>query len=491
MVRGLAFLLLVLLTAKPTWTLAQEAAPAADAPANTPLSLTDVLASSGTHFPKILEAMAKRRVAAGEQQAALGAFDLVFNADTYSRATGFYDGNVIGGKATQPLRPLGASVYSQYRLSTGDFPIYEDQNFTNKGGQVKLGVLFSLLQDRDIDQRRFAEADARFALRDADFDLLLTQVGVQQRASVAYWNWVASGRSLAVYEELLRIAERRDVGLRQQIAQGAVARIFLTENQQNITRRQSLVMSAERDLRQAANALALYYRDEDGQPLVAQRQALPKDIQIESASSVPALVDPTRIDDALARRPEVNQLRNAIERANNRMQLQENALRPRLDMRVELAQGLGGIGEGGESRDSTDTTIGLQFSVPLQRREARARLDQARAKLDALRFQRQQLEDQIELEVQDIVLSLRYAEQLAQLAELEVEQSLVLQVAEQRRFDSGASDFFLINLREQAVANAKVRAVAARLQTQIARANFDAATIDLERMGLDQFTPLP
>jgi outer membrane protein TolC len=480
-----ACLVLLLLAQAPVTTLAQNAPPMA------PLSLADVLDSSGTYFPKILEAMARRQVAANEQQAALGAFDLVFNANSYSRATGYYDGNVVGGKATQPLRPLGASVYGQYRLSTGDFPIYEDENYTSRGGQAKLGVLFSLLRDRDIDKRRFGESDARFALRDADFDLLLTQIGVQQRASVAYWKWVAKGRSLTVYEELLRIAERRDAGLRKQIAKGAVARIYLTENQQNITRRQSLVMSAERDFRQAANALALYYRDDKGEPKIAQRQALPQTIAVESASSVPALIDPSRVDDALARRPEVSALRNAIDRAGNRLQLRENALRPRLDVRLELAQGVGGVGEGGESRDATDTTVGLSFSMPLQRREARARLEQARAKLDALRYQRQQLEDQIELEVQDIVLSLRYAEQLARLAELEVEQSQLLQVAEQQRFDSGASDLFLINVREQAVANAKVRAVAARLETQIARANFDAATIDLKRLRLKQVAPLP
>ncbi|MEO1575482.1 MAG: hypothetical protein AAFU65_11050 [Pseudomonadota bacterium] len=85
-----------------------------------PLLLDEVLEASGTHFPKIREAIIKRRVAAGEQDAALGAFDVVIAADSYSWATGFYDGNLLGAKATQPLRPLGADVYGQYRISTGD-----------------------------------------------------------------------------------------------------------------------------------------------------------------------------------------------------------------------------------------------------------------------------------------------------------------------------------------------------------------------------------
>jgi isopenicillin N synthase-like dioxygenase len=130
----------------------------------------------------------------------------------------------------------------------------------------------------------------------------------------------------------------------------------------------------------------------------------------------PALIE-RDIDRALQRRPEVAQLRNTIERGMNKMRLQENALLPRFDVRLEAGQGLGSIDQGGSSRDSTDTTLGLSFSVPIQRRAARARLEQARNKLDAMRLEQQQLEEKIALELQDILLSLRYAEQLAQLAE--------------------------------------------------------------------------
>ena len=64
-----------------------------------------------------------------------GAFDLVFEADGFSRVDGFYDGNVIAGTARQPLRGLGAELYSGYQLSNGTFPIYEDQYYTNTGGK--------------------------------------------------------------------------------------------------------------------------------------------------------------------------------------------------------------------------------------------------------------------------------------------------------------------------------------------------------------------
>ena len=165
-------------------------------------------------------------------------------------------------------------------------------------------------------------------------------------------------------------------------------------------------------------------------------------------------------------RPEVRQVRTMIERALQRIRLSENNLKPKLDLRLEVAEGLGSVGEGGVSRDSTDTIVALNFSVPLQRREARARLSQSRAKLDALRLQQQQLEEQIDLELRAIALDLDFAEQLAELAALDVAQSRALEAAEINRFSGGASDFFLVNVREQEVASARIRAISAALATR-------------------------
>src|SRR6056297_269668 len=243
--------------------------------AESPLQPQDVLQSSLRHFPEILEAMARRRAADGAMTEAEGAFDLVFEAETMSRATGFYDGAVLSGGVNQPLRGIGGRVYGGYSLSRGDFPIYEDEYFTSLGGKLKVGVIFSLLRDRLIDERRFNVTDARLSARAADFELLTTQVGVQQRALLTYWRWVTAGQNLVVYEELLRNAASRESALARQVASGARAEIFLTENRQNIIRRMSLVTSARRDFQALANELAFYYRDDAGRPIVPDARLVP------------------------------------------------------------------------------------------------------------------------------------------------------------------------------------------------------------------------
>ena len=313
-------------------------------------------------------------------------------------------------------------------------------------------------------------------------ELLLTRVGVQQRALRAYWTWVAAGHQLKVYNELLQLALDREEGLKQQVEDGSRARIFLTENAQNITRRQSLVLNARRDFRAAAFELSYYLRGPAGQTRV------PPPVRLPPRDYVQALPMPDvsgQVELSLGRRPELLILETALKRAQQRIALSENELKPRLDLSFEYAYGLGDQGEGGPSRDSEDFIVGFTVEVPLERRFAKGRLQQAQARREALEFERRRVEDQIELELQNILLDLDAARELAVLARQEVDQAEVMREAERRRFEQGASDFFLVNVREETEANARIRYYAAQREARVARANYDAATVNLEALGID------
>ena len=458
-------------------------APAQQAERKSALLPETVLDSAARHFPAVIAALAARRGAIAGTLEAEGAFDLVFEADGFGRASGFYDGVAGSVVARQPLRPFGADLYAGYKISEGDFPIYEDENFTNTGGAVKVGLLFSLLRDRDVDERRIGIDNADIDLRRAELDVLLTRIGVQRRALVAYWRWVAAGRQVDVYQNLLDIALQRQQALERQVERGARARIFLTENMQNITRRRSLLTSATRDLQQAANTLSLYYQDARGEPRLPTTDELPESDPADAlaAGMLPSATD---IAPALQRRPELGLLQATIERERNRIALAENSLKPRLDFKVEVQEGLGAVGEGGVSRDSTDTIVGLTFSVPLQRRSERGRLERSRAALEGREAERRLKIDQIAVEIRELLLDLDVSRQLFQLAIQEADLSGTMREAEVRRFESGASDFFLVNVREETEANARIRLIGAALDIRVARANYDAATVDVARLGI-------
>lgn len=444
-----------------------------------PLSLETVLDSSATFSPKILEALAKQQGAEGVLLSNEGSFDLMLSSEGYDRVSGFWSGRFLDTKVKQPLQPLGAEIYGGYRVSDGRFPIYEDQFFTNTGGEFKIGTLFSLLRDRSIDKRRFALRDAELEIARANLELLLTKIAVQHKAILAYWKWVTSGRVVRVYEELLTLALEREKGLIESVRSGAKPRIFLTENRQNILKRERFLAQSRQKFLTSANELSFFYRDSSGEPKAPEN--IPPIVRMKQAD-VTALSQGAK--DALEARPELQILERAFQQAENKLLLAENNLLPRFDFSTELSTDVGDVAEGGQSRDSTDAIVAFTFSVPLQRRTAKGQKVETEAKMRAIKREQQRAEEQIAIQIQNFIIDLRTTQELVRIAEREVKQTIALQDAEYKRFDSGASDFFLVNIREETSANAKIALKLAELQARIARANFDAATVDLDRLGL-------
>ena len=141
--------------------------------AQQPLTLSEVLDSSRRHAPQVLEAIAKVRQAGGKALTAEGAFDTVVKAEAETRLSGYYDGRIAQGTITRPIENFGGSLYGGYRVSSGRFPIYEDERFTNQLGEIKVGAVLSLLRDRVIDDRRFVRSSARIDIDIADAERLL------------------------------------------------------------------------------------------------------------------------------------------------------------------------------------------------------------------------------------------------------------------------------------------------------------------------------
>jgi len=88
-------------------------------------------------------------------------------------------------------------------------------------------------------------------------------------------------------------------------------------------------------------------------------------------------------------------------------------------------------------------------------------------------------------------VNLRATAELANIAVQELEASLRLAEAEARRFDAGLSDFFQLNQREQVVAEAELKRWRAHFEHQVALANYNDVSLDMDALGLDQalFTP--
>ncbi len=444
----------------------------------TPLTLEEVLRSSARSAPQVVEALARVRQAEGRALSAEGAFDTVFDVESRSRATGYYDGSIVESRATQPFGSNGGYVYGGYRASRGSFPIYEDQAFTNRLGEAKAGVLFALLRDRVVDERRTRRSVAGADLDVARFEAEMVAIGVQRRALDSYQNWVAAGLRLQAYRDLLELAERRRGAIERQVERGARPAILMTENDQNLLRRRALVVRAEQDFASAANALSLYLRDDGGAPVLVTPERLPAD----SAALAGVTVAERSIAPTV--RPDYRSILSRIDQSTARLMLAENDLAPRLDLRGEVSKDIGAPGVGGSSRSPLDVAVGFRFSVPLQNRTAKGRVAEARAEIEALAQRKRFLQDQIAIEVEAIVIAVDGAERLATIAEEERNLADKLAAAERREFELGSGDFFVVNQREETATDARVRLIDAQARIASARAELAAATADRKALGL-------
>jgi len=438
------------------------------------LTLDKVLSSSVQHAPKILESIAKRQRADANQFAATGAFDSSFEQNSVFWLNGFYNGSSINSQLIQPLQNSGGKIYGGYHSGTGTFPIYEDELATLSRGELSIGALFPLLRDRNFDERRYKLRDGELGIELAETGLLLSQVQVQHNAMVAYWRWLAAGRRLTIYEHLLKIAEDRDLAFKKSFAAGDIAEIDIIENAQNVLKRRALVAQTRGGFEVAALTLSLYFRNNDGKPRIPERTQLPDQFPLINTNVINRIDDD--IEKALARQMELNRIDIEIKQAQLQLKLGENLFKPKVDIGAKAARD---FGDGSITREGNDIIMELAISVPIGRRAARGEISAARARLNELKFERQRVQEQLRTSINQLSYSLKATAEFADLASQEVTQATRLEQAERERAFEGASTFFLLNVREENAADARVRNVIAKLTYFEALADYYAATVNV------------
>ncbi len=114
--------------------------------------------------------------------------------------------------------------------------------------------------------------------------------------------------------------------------------------------------------------------------------------------------------------------------------------------------------------------------MPFQFREARGGIRQSRAYLAGLRADAQLARDRVAAEVQDAHSALTAAQERAELARQSADAAEAVAEAERRRFELGATQLFIVNLREQSAASARASQVSAEAALQVAHARWEVVT---------------
>ncbi len=441
--------------------------------ASAPLKLQDVLTESLKTFPKVQQKNYELSAKKEAIVSSLGAFDLKLKGKADYRAEGFYSGRSYTASLEKPLYYWGSSLYLGHRLSAGEYPNYEQKALTNSGGEYRAGIKFSLLQDRAIDPARGEFLGAELDFKQSEEFLFLTKLKVQKAATTAYYSWLVSGKIYDVYRELLEIAKKRNSGIVSRVKGGDLAEIYITENRQYILKRTISLREAERDFRAAALELNLYYPiaspGELGPGAMAHQQipikALPRDFEKLDFDSI--------FSRLAAERPELKALRYEIEKISLAEDLGDNKVLPRLDIHMEGSKDYGGERR---SLDPAEARVFLTLEVPIERREGLGKRNKARMEQEALKEELNLLNATLKARLGVVLERLRAARSLYKNAGEEVSVAKKLELAEIAKFNRGASDFFVVNLREQNRSDAQVKKFKAYLDYQKSLAEYKDLT---------------
>lgn len=436
-----------------------------------PLMLAEVLDSVRTHYPPYLAALIEQDIANGRARQALGAFDLNLNVGGAFKPAGYYDGQTGYAVLDQPLPFWGGNVYGGYRLSSGFLPNY-NKDRTSTDGEAVLGFRIPLLKDGTIDRRRAALWQAQIDQDLADPIILRQYLDFIRAGTISYYTWVASGQRLTLTEELLRIAKNRDSAIAEQVKRGASAPIVQVDNQRLVVSREIAVVQALRRFQAAAIELSLFHRSAElSEPVITPRDRVPK------AFPPHPRPDSDQITADVARaaifRPEIRRIELTIQKYEIDRQLAKNSLLPSLEVGVEAAQGTSNNLPAALER--TEIEAKVEFKMPLQRREAKGKIEVAESYIERLSNDKRFARDRIAADVRDSHSAIIASYDALSQTRRNVDLSQQLEDAENERVKQGAADLLALQIREQATFDAKVLEVEAQAEYFRAQANYRAA----------------
>ncbi len=353
--------------------------------------------------------------------------------------------------------------------------------------------------------RRFIRI-ARNGRREAD--LVFRQQVIETVAGVArlYTDLVSLNEDVKVKREALRLAERLLEDNRNMVDQGTLAPIEVTRAQAQVAASRQALVTAEGLVRQQELIVkTVITRRGLADPAIRSARVAATD-SVEEPGSVPLRPVQDLIQEALRSRPDLAQAGVQVENSNLSLRGSMNALLPQLDL-VGVVQngGLAGSANtlagvpppgavfGGYNstlgqifrRDYPTYGVGLQLTLPLRNRVAQADAARDELQLRQSQVRRQQLEDQIRLEVEEAQVALesaRVAYEAAVQTRILQEQSVDV---ERQKYSVGLSTNLLVIQFQSYLAQARSTEVAAKGAVAKARISLERATGGvLDRYGV-------
>lgn len=443
---------------------------------NEVVDVKDVVKSTFTHHPLILSQLKMLEQSENYLLRNQGAFDLTLKSDAQGYTDGYYDGKAFSAFLEKPLYYMNAKAYAGFRQSDGEFPIYYNELVTQNQGEAFAGAMVSLLRGRNIDEKRFKFLLAKQDLVQSELELNLMYIELQTMAAQAYYKWLADLERVRVQKEILSLAESRIQNFSTRIRKGDLAKIYGVENEKYILKRKYELNSSLQKLYVSAVYLSLFLRDENGMPVILKSTNPSKVIglkqqKFKSKKNLLAVVNNQDLD--------IKTLQSQKIQSEADRKMGANDLMPRLDLKYEISDDQGAADP---KLDPLEQNVFLNLEIPIERRFGVGRKRAAQAKIDALKFKIQFKREKNRTLVLSLLNNLKLFKSNYELTKREISLSDQLRRAELIKFNKGASDFILVNLREESLAESKIKNLTAYL-------DYNSNFIELQRLAVEFIIP--
>lgn len=419
------------------------------------LSESDVLASVSTNYPVIVAAKANILKARAEYLSSQGAFDPSIRSNMLVSPNGIYQNALAGVELNIPVANTGNRIFTGYRIGRGNYPPYDQYRETYNYGEFRVGLEIPFFRDRKIDDRRAKIMKARVGEKISEEDFRLKRLQTNLEATLSYWDWVSDGRQLLIQKEMLDIAVVRQKALDRSVHAGDVAEIESVDNKRIIMQRRAAVRMYEAIFQKSSLLLSLYYRNDQGQPIIPSINSIPA-LSKKDGAQENLRLSPSIIHQAMVWHPGIRLLSKQHEAALVSLKQANNSLLPFLNNKIYIAQDMGG---GNPPLNRTTINYELNFEIPFNQRDARGQIAAANNALIKIDNEKKLQSEQIAVKIRQSLAQIEASKAIINYTRNETKMALRVQEAESIKFTNGDSNLFILNQRELSTAEAKTRYV--------------------------------
>lgn len=364
----------------------------------------------------------------------------------------------------------GIRAFGQFRYNpnSAESPYIE----TGEGGEYSAGVFVPFLRGLGYNEQSVALKEAKFGVQLAAQTFSLTRLDTLLKAGTVYWSWVGAKQKADVSREIQSLAGLVVSISTQQERSGDLARIYVTEAEEDVHRRNADYFQSQRDFQRFSFRLSSLLFDIGDKPL-----PLPAEVNVPVDIPRPKEFGQTETERyvlmALRSRPELKGIDVQKKIADVQLKLAQNQLLPALNGVLTEGDDTGFNGIGHVYRAQ------LTFSQPLLMRTARGKVAAAKLRLDKLEKDRQAETQRIKNEVYDAISAINMAYERFLSLDLQVNRAQQVYMGERERFKVGDSTVFLIAERERQLNEAKVRLIESEVEYHVGLLALKAITSQL------------